>query len=143
MRSTLIIAESLAAFGGLAFVLYDILLRRRLKRKDALILSEDENRVFLGFILRNTGIAVLVLALCALGYSALRWSRIIFIFGGILVGGLTAFGNLIFWVMSEDKYKVRPRLGEPIGGIFAGCLGFMFSLVFGTALGIIFYSITR
>jgi len=143
MKSTLIIIEILAAALGLSLVLYDVFLHRRLKRKDALIQKGDENRVFMGFILRNTGLALFVFAACFLCRNLFEISPLVFIFSGILVGFISAFGNVVFWMLSEDKYKTKPALGEPIGGAFLGCAGFVVALVLGAGLGFAFYFITK
>jgi hypothetical protein len=143
MKSTLIIIEILAAVTGLILVLYDVFLHRRLKRKDALIHKEDENRVFMGFLLKNTGLPLFVFAACFLCRTLFDVSPLVFIFSGILAGFISAFWNVVFWALSEDKYKTKPSLGEPVGAVFLGCAGFVIALVLGAGLGFAFYFITK
>jgi len=143
MKSTLIIVEILAAALGLSLILYDILLHRRLKKSNRLIQKKDENRVFVAFLLKNTGLALFVFAACFLCRILFEVSPLVFIFGGILAGSVSGFSNVVFWTMSDDKYKTKPALGEPIGGVFLGCAGFVIALVLGAGLGFAFYFILK
>jgi len=126
---------------GLALIISEIVFRIYLKGRTRLIEPEDENRVLYFFIAGNIGMWMFLLAA---GYYMIEYLSLDikwFILVGLIPGLISAFRNFTFWAVSDSKYRRKPALGEPVGGMAVGCFAVVLMPLFGLATGYVIYKL--
>jgi hypothetical protein len=143
MKSDFLILSLGFTLPGLILLLLELVFRREMKKKSALVLEKYENHVLVFYIIGTIGMWLLLLSITLIGYKILRFSPDFLILFGFISGVIASFRSFKFWALSEDIFLKKHSPEESLGGVGLGCIGIILFPLAGTILGYTMFLIFR
>ena len=121
--------------GLIMFIRY-FLIKKKMRKDTGYIEPYAENPLLINFLIAYIGFWIfLIFGILYLTRNNILPFSFNFLVGAFL-GIFPGIFGLGFWGLSDDIYKKKPALGEPIGGLAIGCFSIFFSIITGILLGI-------